>query len=156
MRVLVVGAAGFLGSHLCDRLRRDGSEVVALDNFCTGNRANVRHLDGDPCFRFFEHDITRPIDASLVGALDIIFNMACPASPLTYQRDPLFTLETNYVGMKNLLELARENGATILQASTSEVYGVPRSILRSKVTGATSTASACGAAMTRASGSPRR
>lgn len=125
MRAVVAGAAGFLGSHLCDRLRRDGFEVLGLDNFCTGNRANLAQLDGDSGFRFFEHDITQPLDVAALGPLDVIFNMACPASPLTYQRDPLFTLETNYVGMRNLLEAARETGATILQSSTSEVYGDP-------------------------------
>lgn len=125
MRALVAGAAGFLGSHLCDRLRRDGIDVVGLDNFCTGRRENVKHLEGDPGFSFFEHDITRPIGAAVAGPLDVVFNMACPASPRAYQRDPLFTLETNYVGTRNLLELARENGATVLQASTSEVYGDP-------------------------------
>jgi UDP-glucuronate decarboxylase len=125
MRALVAGAAGFLGSHLCDRLRRDGIGVLGLDNFCTGTRENIRHLEDDPDFDFFEHDITRPIDVAAAGSLDVIFNMACPASPFTYQRDPLFTLDTNYVGVKNLLELARGTGATILQASTSEVYGDP-------------------------------
>jgi nucleoside-diphosphate-sugar epimerase len=125
MRALVAGAAGFLGSHLCDRLRRDGIEVLGLDNFCTGRRKNIAHLEGDPGFSFFEHDITGPIGAAVAGPVDVIFNMACPASPVAYQRDPLFTLETNYVGMRNLLELAREKVATILQASTSEVYGDP-------------------------------
>ena len=125
MRALVAGAAGFLGSHLCDRLRCDGIEVLGLDNFCTGRRENMMQLEGDPGFSFFEHDITRPVGAAVAGPLDVIFNMACPASPRAYQRDPLFTLETNYVGTRNLLELAREEGATILQASTSEVYGDP-------------------------------
>ncbi|WP_077077132.1 UDP-glucuronic acid decarboxylase family protein [Mycobacterium numidiamassiliense] len=125
MRALVAGAAGVLGSHLCDRLRRDGIEVLGLDNFYTGRRQNIEHLEGDPGFTFVEHDITRPADAVVTGPLDIIFNMACPASPRAYQRDPLFTLETNYVGTRNLLELARENEAIILQASTSEVYGDP-------------------------------
>jgi nucleoside-diphosphate-sugar epimerase len=125
VRALVAGAAGFLGSHLCDRLRRDRIEVVGLDNLYTGSRDNIMHLEGDPGFSFFEHDITRPLDADIAGPLDVIFNMACPASPRAYQRDPLFTLETNYVGTRNLLELAREHGATILQASTSEVYGDP-------------------------------
>lgn len=125
MRALVAGAAGFLGSHLCDRLRRDGIEVLGLDNLYTGSRDNIEHLEGDPGFTFVEHDITRPADAIVTGPLDIIFNMACPASPRAYQRDPLFTLETNYVGTRNLLELAREQGAIILQASTSEVYGDP-------------------------------
>ena len=125
MRALVAGAAGFLGSHLSDRLRRDGIEVIGLDNFCTGRRENMMQLEGDPGFSFFEHDITRPVGAGVAGPLDVIFNLACPASPRAYQRDPLFTLETNYVGTRNLLELAREEGATILQASTSEVYGDP-------------------------------
>lgn len=125
MRALVAGAAGFLGSHLCDRLRLDGIEVVGLDNFCTGRRENMMQLEGDEGFHFVEHDITRPVGAVVAGPLDVIFNMACPASPRAYQRDPLFTLETNYVGTRNLLELARERRATILQASTSEVYGDP-------------------------------
>ena len=125
MRALVAGAAGFLGSHLCDRLRRDGIGVLGLDNFCTGSRENVIHLEDDPDFDLVEHDITQPIDAAAAGRLDVIFNLACPAAPRTYQRDPLFTLETNYGGVRNLLELAREKDATILQASTSEVYGDP-------------------------------
>lgn len=125
MRALVAGAAGFLGSHLCDRLRRDGIEVIGLDNLCTGSRENIVQLDGDPGFSFVEHDITRPVGVVVSGPLDVIFNLACPASPRAYQRDPLFTLETNYAGTRNLLELARERGATILQASTSEVYGDP-------------------------------
>jgi nucleoside-diphosphate-sugar epimerase len=125
VRALVAGAAGFLGSHLCDRLRRDGIEVVGLDNFYTGMRQNIRHLEADPGFSFFEHDVTRPIGPAVARPLDVVFNLACPASPRAYQRDPLYTLETNYVGTRNLLELAREHGATILQASTSEVYGDP-------------------------------
>jgi UDP-glucuronate decarboxylase len=125
VRALVTGAAGFLGSHLCDRLRRDGIEVLGCDNFYTGRRANISHLDGDSGFSFFEHDVTRPIDAAAVGPLDLIFNMACPGSPPAFQRDPVFTLDTNYLGVRNLLELAREKDAIILQASTSEVYGDP-------------------------------
>ena len=115
-----------LGSHLSDRLRRDGIEVIGLDNFCTGRRENMMQLEGDPGFSFFEHDITRPVGAGVAGPLDVIFNLACPASPRAYQRDPLFNLETNYVGTRNLLELAREEGATIFQASTTEVYGDPQ------------------------------
>jgi nucleoside-diphosphate-sugar epimerase len=125
MRALVAGAAGFLGSHLCDRLRRDNIEVLGLDNFYSGSRQNIVHLEDDPDFDFLEHDITRPINAAAAGPLDVIFNMACPAAPLAYQRDPLFTLETNYGGVRNLLELAREKEATILQSSSSEVYGDP-------------------------------
>lgn len=125
MRALVAGAAGFLGSHLCDRLRRDDVDVVGLDNFYSGRRTNIQHLEGDPRFQFMEQDITRPIDAAATGPLDLIFNMACPASLITYRRDPLFTLDVNYVGVRNLLDLARETDATLLQSSTSEVYGDP-------------------------------
>ncbi|WP_445166429.1 UDP-glucuronic acid decarboxylase family protein [Mycolicibacterium sp. Dal123E01] len=125
MRALVTGAAGFLGSHLCDRLRRDGVEVLGIDNLDTGRRVNIAHLAGDAGFRFLEHDITQALSPAEVGPLDVIFNLACPASPFAYQRDPLFTLDTNYIGTRNLLELARDIGAVILQASTSEVYGDP-------------------------------
>lgn len=125
MRALVTGAAGFLGFHLCDQLRRDGIEVVGLDNFYTGRRDNIAQLERDSGFSFFEHDVARPVSAAVTGPLDVIFNLACPGSPRAYQRDPLFTLETNYLGTRNLLELARETRATILQASTSEVYGDP-------------------------------
>lgn len=125
MRALVAGAAGFLGFHLCDRLRRDGFEVVGLDNLRTGRRENITRLESDPGFRFVEHDVTRPMAAAAAGPQDVIFNLACPGSPRAYQRDPLFTLDTNYVGTRNLLDLARDTGATILQASTSEVYGDP-------------------------------
>jgi nucleoside-diphosphate-sugar epimerase len=122
---LVAGAAGFLGSHLCDRLRRDGIEVLGLDNLYTGRHENIEHLEQDPGFNFIKHDIIQPIDVATTGPLDAIFNLACPGSPRAYQRDPLFTLETNFVGTRNLLELARETGAVILQASTSEIYGDP-------------------------------
>lgn len=125
MRALVTGAAGFLGSHLCDRLRCDGVEVLGLDNFHTGRRQNIAHLEGDPGFDFIEHDIIRPTASTVTGPLDLIFNMACPASPRAYQSDPLFTLDTNYLGMKNLLDLAFDKKAIILQASTSEIYGDP-------------------------------
>ncbi|OBG54566.1 MULTISPECIES: UDP-glucuronic acid decarboxylase family protein [unclassified Mycobacterium] len=126
MRALVTGAAGFLGSHLCDRLRRDGVEVLGLDNFYTGRRENLAHLSGDPGFSFFEHDVTRPLDAAAVaGPLDLVFNMACPGSPFAFQRDPVFTLDTNYLGTRNVLELALAKEATMLQASTSEIYGDP-------------------------------
>lgn len=125
MRALVAGAAGFLGSHLCDRLRGAGADVIGLDNFYTGKRENIAHLASDPGFQLIDHDITKPTDTARTYPIDVIFNLASPASPRAYQHDPLFTLETNYVGMRNLLELARENKATILQASTSEVYGDP-------------------------------
>lgn len=126
MRALVAGAAGFLGSHLCDRLRRDRIEVLALDNFYTGRRENLSHLVGDRGFTFFDHDVTLPLDvAELPGRIDLIFNMACPGSPFAFQRDPVFTLDTNYLGTRHLLELALEKGAVMLQASTSEIYGDP-------------------------------
>jgi len=120
---LVTGAAGFLGSHLCDRLLADGLSVVGVDNLYTGDRRNLAHLARETRFRFVEHDITAPLGPEVVGEIDAIFNMACPASPPHYQRDPLFTLDTNYLGVRNLCELARTTGARILQASTSEVYG---------------------------------
>jgi len=122
-RALVTGAAGFLGSHLCDRLLANGWAVVGLDNLYTGNMANLSHLPREARFSFIEHDIAKPLDVGAVGGIDAIFNMACPASPPHYQRDPLFTLDTNYLGVRNLCELARTTGARILQASTSEVYG---------------------------------
>lgn len=126
MKALVTGAAGFLGSHLCDRLRRDGVEVLGLDNFYTGRRENLTHLEGDPGFSFVEHDVRRPLDAAVVaGPLDLVFNMACPGSPFAFQRDPVFTLDTNYLGTRSVLELALGKEAVMLQASTSEIYGDP-------------------------------
>lgn len=125
MRALVTGAAGFLGSHLCDRLRRDGVEVLGLDNFYTGRRENLEHLEGDRGFSFYEHDVTRPLDSADMGPLDLVFNMACPGSPPAFQRDPVFTLDTNYLGTRNVLEVARDKDAIMLQASTSEIYGDP-------------------------------
>ncbi|BAX94145.1 UDP-glucuronic acid decarboxylase family protein [Mycobacterium shigaense] len=126
MRALVAGAAGFLGSHLCDRLRRDRVEVIGVDNFYTGRRENLAHLVRDPGFSFFDHDVTLPLEAAEVpGPLDFIFNLACPGSPFAFQRDPVFTLDTNYLGTRHLLELALAKNAVVLQASTSEIYGDP-------------------------------
>jgi nucleoside-diphosphate-sugar epimerase len=125
LRALVAGGAGFLGSHLCDRLVREGYNVLAVDNLYTGRKANIRHLEGIKGFEFLEHNIIEPLDPERLGDIDIIFNLACPASPPHYQRDPIFTLDTGYLGMKNLLELALAKHARILQASTSEVYGDP-------------------------------
>lgn len=124
-KVLVAGAAGFLGSNLCDRLLEDGRSVLGLDNFYTGRRDNVARLAGNPRFSFLERDIVMPLVGEAFEGIDAIYNMACPASPPHYQRDPLFTLDTSYLGVKNLCELARRTGARILQASTSEVYGDP-------------------------------
>src|SRR5690242_14151027 len=120
-RVLVTGGAGFLGSHLCDRLIQDGHEVICADNFQTGSRRNVAHLLDNQLFTVLEHDITNP----LFLQVDRIFNLACPASPVHYQYDPVHTLKTSVLGSINMLGLAKRVNARILQASTSEVYGDP-------------------------------
>ncbi|HEX2658116.1 MAG TPA: UDP-glucuronic acid decarboxylase family protein [Polyangia bacterium] len=120
-RVLVTGGAGFLGSHLCDRLLADGREVVCLDNFFTGSRVNVEHLLSNPRFELFRHDITQPVTIEV----DEIFHLACPASPIHYQRNPVKTIRTAVEGTLNCLDLARDTRARILIASTSECYGDP-------------------------------
>lgn len=120
-RTLVTGGAGFLGSHLCDRLLDEGHEVLCIDNFYTGTRRNVMHLIGRPEFELMRHDITFP----LYVEVDQIFNLACPASPIHYQNDPVQTTKTSVHGAINMLGLAKRVKATILQASTSEVYGDP-------------------------------
>lgn len=119
--VLVTGGAGFLGSHLCDRLIERGDEVLCLDNFFTGNRDNIRHLIGHERFELIRHDIVQPIYLEV----DRIFNLACPASPEAYQFNPIKTIKTSTVGMVNIMGLAKRCGARILHASTSEVYGDP-------------------------------
>ncbi|MBQ7629187.1 MAG: SDR family oxidoreductase [Selenomonadaceae bacterium] len=121
-RILVTGGAGFLGSHLCERLIDEGHEVICLDNFFTGNKRNVAHLLNNPNFEIMRHDVIQPVYAEV----DWIFNMACPASPIHYQRDPVRTIKTSVMGALNTLGLAKRNGARILQASTSEVYGDPK------------------------------
>jgi UDP-glucuronate decarboxylase len=120
-RVLVTGGAGFLGSHLCDRLVADGAEVLCADNFFTGSRRNVAHLIANPQFELLRHDITFP----LFVEVDQIYNLACPASPVHYQHDPVQTTKTSVNGAVNMLGLAKRLRARILQASTSEVYGDP-------------------------------
>ena len=120
-RVLVTGGAGFLGSHLCEKLISKGYEVLCLDNFITGTKINVAQLLGNRNFKLIRHDVTFPIDLQI----DQIYNLACPASPVHYQNDPILTIKTNVQGTINMLELAKKTGASILQASTSEVYGDP-------------------------------
>jgi len=120
-RVLVTGGAGFLGSHLCDRLIKMGNDVICVDNLFTGSKDNIRHLLSNPYFEFIRHDVTQP----LYVECDQIYNLACPASPIQYQRDPIYTTKTSFYGAFNALGLAKRTGARILQASTSEVYGDP-------------------------------
>ena len=122
MRILVTGGAGFIGSHLCDRLLRDGHEVICLDNFFTGSKRNIMHLLDDHRFELIRHDVTEPI----LLEVDRIFNLACPASPIHYQYNPVKTTKTSVMGAINMLGLAKRVRARILQASTSEVYGDPQ------------------------------
>lgn len=121
-RILVTGGAGFLGSHLCERLIAEGQDVLCVDNFYTGSKENIAHLLTHPHFELMRHDVTFP----LYVEVDEIFNLACPASPIHYQRDPVQTTKTSVHGAINLLGLAKRVGARIFQASTSEVYGDPR------------------------------
>jgi len=120
-RVLVTGGAGFLGSHLCDSLIAGGNDVLCLDNLFTGSKENVRHLIGHPHFEFIRHDIIHPIFLEV----DEIYNLACPASPVHYQFNPIKTIKTSVMGVINILGLAKRVKAKVLQASTSEVYGDP-------------------------------
>jgi len=122
VRVLVTGAAGFLGSHLCDQLISDGHSVIGIDNLQTGRLKNVQHLQSNSKFEFLNHDVTEPIGTLKV---DQIYNLACPASPIQYQIDPVKTIKTSFLGAINVLDLALENDCPVLQSSTSEVYGDP-------------------------------
>jgi UDP-glucuronate decarboxylase len=121
MRILITGGAGFIGSHLCERLLAEGNEVIALDNFFTGRKQNVAHLLDNKNFELVRHDVTEPI----LLEVDQIYNMACPASPVHYQYNPVKTVKTSVMGAINMLGLAKRVNARILQASTSEVYGDP-------------------------------
>ncbi len=121
MRILVTGGAGFIGSHLCERLLSEGNEVLCLDNFFTGRRENIFHLLDNPRFELIRHDVTEPI----LLEVDQIYNLACPASPVHYQYNPVKTVKTSVMGAINMLGLAKRVRARILQASTSEVYGDP-------------------------------
>ncbi|MDB4794731.1 SDR family oxidoreductase [bacterium] len=122
MKILVTGGAGFLGSHLCDRLISEDHEVICLDNFFTGSKQNIVHLLDNPNFQLMRHDVVDPFKVEV----DQIYNMACPASPVHYQHDPIKTVKTSVMGAINALGLAKRLGAKILQASTSEVYGDPK------------------------------
>ena len=121
MRILVTGGAGFIGSHLCERLLNHGNDVLCLDNFFTGRRANILHLHDNPHFELIRHDVIEPV----LLEVDQIYNLACPASPIHYQYNPVKTVKTNVMGTINMLGLAKRVRARILQASTSEVYGDP-------------------------------
>jgi len=121
-RILVTGGAGFIGSHLCERLLSEGNEVICLDNFFTGSKNNIQHLMDNKNFKLVEHDVTKEFFAEV----DRIYNLACPASPPHYQYNPIKTIKTSVLGVINMLGLAKRCKATILQASTSEVYGDPK------------------------------
>ncbi len=120
-RILITGGAGFIGSHLSERLLKEGNEILCLDNFFTGNKQNVQHLLGHPKFELIRHDITE----SFTAEVDEIYNLACPASPVHYQFNPIKTMKTSVLGALNVLGLAKRTGAKVFQASTSEVYGDP-------------------------------
>lgn len=121
MRILITGGAGFLGSHLCERLLREGNEIICLDNFFTGRKRNIVHLLQDPNFELVRHDVTNPFHFEV----DQIYNLACPASPPHYQHNPIKTTKTSFLGAMHSLGLAKRVGARVFQASTSEVYGDP-------------------------------
>ncbi|WP_333626099.1 UDP-glucuronic acid decarboxylase family protein [Sphingobacterium siyangense] len=121
-RILVSGGAGFIGSHLCERLLKDGNEVVCMDNFFTGDKSNIVHLLQNPYFELVRHDVTEPF----LAEVDEIYNLACPASPVHYQYNPIKTIKTSVMGAINMLGLAKRVNARVLQASTSEVYGDPK------------------------------
>lgn len=122
MRILVTGGAGFIGSHLCRRLINEGHQVICLDNLFTGTKENVKDLIKNSNFELIVQDVTQPIS---LDNIDQIYNLACPASPIHYQYNPVKTVETNVIGAINVLNLAKRTGACVLQASTSEVYGDP-------------------------------
>ncbi|MCE9500756.1 MAG: SDR family oxidoreductase [Leptospira sp.] len=121
-RILITGGAGFLGSHLCEKLLDEGNEIICLDNFHTGRKKNILHLLDNPRFELIRHDITEEIRLEV----DQIYNMACPASPVHYQSNPIKTIKTNVLGTMNMLGLAKRVNARLLQASTSEIYGDPK------------------------------
>ena len=122
MKILLTGGAGFLGSHISNKLIENNHHVTVLDDLSTGSLSNIEHLKSNPNFTFIEHDVRKPYNIEV----DTILNFACPASPIAYQQDPVRTIETNFLGMINLLHLAKETGAMVIQASTSEIYGDPK------------------------------
>ncbi len=121
--ILITGGVGFIGSNICERLLNDGNNIICVDNLYTSNIQNIEHLLEHSRFKFIKHDIIEPLKIN--ENIDQIYNFACPASPPKYQLDPIYTLKVNFIGIINLLELAKEKNATILQSSTSEIYGEP-------------------------------
>ena len=144
-RILVTGGAGFIGSHLCKRLLAENNRVICLDNFFTGNKTNISPFLSNPDFQLIEHDITVPFEVEV----DEIYNLACPASPIHYQYDPVKTIKASVLGANNVLELAQRTKAKVLQASTSEVYATPSYIRNRKIIGVMSIPSASAHAMTK-------
>ncbi|MDP2684215.1 MAG: SDR family oxidoreductase [bacterium] len=123
MNCLITGGAGFIGSHLCEKLLDEGNQVICVDNLFTGSRENIAHLENNPNFKFIEHDIITPL--FIDDKIDQIYNLACPASPVHYQENPVRTIKASTIGVINMLGLARKHKARFLQASTSEIYGDP-------------------------------
>jgi len=121
--ILITGGAGFIGSHLCERLLKEGNKIICLDNLFTGSRANIAHLESNEHFKFIEHDITKPFFSD--EKIDQVYNLACPASPIHYQYNPIKTIKTSVQGCINFLGLAKKHNARFFQASTSEIYGDP-------------------------------
>jgi len=122
MNILITGGAGFIGSHLCEFLLNNGDKIICMDNFFTGRIRNIKHLEDNPNFKVIPHDITQPLRNVVKEHIDQIYNLACPASPVHYQFDPIETIKANTLGVINVLEFAKLNGSRVLQASTSEIY----------------------------------
>ena len=147
-RILITGGAGFIGSHLCQKFLSDGHDVICLDNFFSAEKRNVTHLIDNPSFELIRWDVTSRIELEV----DEIYNLACPASPIHYQLDPVKTIKTNVMGAINMLELAERLNAKIFQASTSEVYVIPNNTHKPKAIGAMSTHLVLGPVMMKARG----